>query len=56
MEFLTRAEKYVLARGDENSFKHYYTRCREWYNVEDSVWSALTWLYGEDVANLLKYQ
>lgn len=56
MEFLTRAEKYVLARGDTNSFKNYYTRYREWYNVEDSVWCALTWLYGEDVAKLLKYQ
>jgi hypothetical protein len=56
MDFLIRAEKYAGARGDENWFKHYYTKYREWYNVEDSVWCALTWLYDEDVAKLLKYQ
>ena len=56
MQFLIRAEKYAAARGDENFFKHWYTRYREYYNVEDSVWCALTWLYDEDVAKLLKYQ
>ena len=56
MDFLLRAERYAMARGDENYFKHWYTRYREWYNVEDSVWCALTWLYDEDVAKLLKYQ
>ena len=56
MDFLIRAEKYAMARGDENFFKHWYTRYREYYNVEDSVWCALTWLYDEDVAKLLKYQ
>mgnify|MGYP003347831272 FL=1 len=56
MEFLIRAEKYAAARGDTNWFKEYYTRYREWYNVEDSVWCALTWLYDEDVAKLLKHQ
>lgn len=54
--FLIRAEKYAEARGDENYFKHWYTRYREWYGVEDSVWCALTWLYDEDTAKLLKYQ
>ena len=54
--FLNRAEKYAEARGDENYFKHWYTRYREWYGVEDSVWCALTWLYDEDTAKLLKYQ
>jgi len=29
---------------------------REYYNVEYSVWCALTWLYDEDTAKLLKYQ
>ena len=56
MDFLIRAERYAMARGDENYFKHWYTRYREWYNVEDSVWCALTWLYDEEVAKLLKYQ
>ena len=40
------------------------TRCGEEHtteevkplNVEDSVWAALTWMYDEDVARLLKYQ
>ena len=56
MEFLIRAEKYATARGDENWFKHYYTKYREWYNVQDSVWCALTWLYDEHVAKMLRYQ
>mgnify|MGYP006289904321 FL=1 len=56
MDFLIRAEKYANARGDDYWFKHHYTKYREWYNVEDSVWCALTWLYDEDTAKLLKYQ
>lgn len=54
--FLIRAERYAQARGDENFFKEYYTRYREYHNVDDSVWCALTWLYDENVAKLLKYQ
>lgn len=56
MDFLIRAEKYAEARGDENYFKHWYTRYREYYGVEHSVWCALTWLYDEDVAKLLEAQ
>jgi hypothetical protein len=56
MEFLKRAERYAEARGDQYFFKQYYTTYREWYNVEDSVWCALSWLYDEDSAELLKYQ
>ena len=56
LDYLIRAEKYAEARGDENFFKQYYTRYREYYGVEDSVWCALTWLYDEDVAKLLMYQ
>ena len=56
MDFLKTAERYAEARGDENFFKHWYTRYREYYNVEDSVWHTLTWLYDEDTAKLLKYQ
>lgn len=54
--FLNRAERYAAARGDENWFKEVYTRYREWYNVSDSVWCALTWLYDEDSARMLKYK
>ena len=56
LEFLKRAESYAAARGDENWFKEVYTRYREWYNVSDSVWCALTWLYDEDSARMLKYK
>jgi hypothetical protein len=56
LDYLIRAEKYAEARGDENFFKHWYTRYREYYDVENSVWCALTWLYDEDVAKSLKYQ
>lgn len=56
MEFLERAEFYAAARGDTESFNKWYSRYREWYNVNDSVWCALTWLYDEEVAKLLKYQ
>ena len=56
MQFLIRAEKYAAARGDEDWFKMYYTDYRGWFNVEESVWRTLTWLYDEDIANLLKYQ
>ena len=56
MDFLIRAENYATERGDENWFKFYYTNYREWFNVEDSVWRTLTWLYDEDTAKLLKYQ
>ena len=56
MQYLIRAEKYAAVRGDEYFFKHWYTRYREYYNVEDSVWCALTWLYDEEVAKLLKYR
>jgi hypothetical protein len=56
LEFLKRAERYAEARGDSAWFKERYTAYREWYNVEDSVWCALSWLYDETSADLLKYQ
>jgi len=56
MEYLKRAQDYCIKRGDENWFAEVYTRYREWYNVSDSVWCALTWLYDENTAKLLKYQ
>ena len=56
MEYLKRAQDYCAARNDENWFAEVYTRYREFYNVSDSVWCALTWLYDEDTAKLLKYK
>ena len=56
MGFLIRAEQYAEARGDKDSFKQYYRQYRAWYNIEDSVWCALTWLYDEDTAKCVKYQ
>lgn len=56
MEYLKRAERYAEARGDTAFFNQWYTKYREVYNVEDSVWGTLMWLYDEEVADLLKYQ
>ena len=56
MEYLKRAQDYTETRGDENWFAEVYTRYREYYSVSDSVWCALTWLYDEDTAKLLKYK
>ncbi len=54
MDFLIRAEKYAEARGDESWFKYHYTRYREYYNVTESVWKTLDYLYGEDTADKLE--
>lgn len=56
LEFLKRAEAYTEKRNDDYFFKEYYTKYREYHNVEDSVWLALRRLYDEEVANLLQYQ
>ena len=56
MEYLKRAQDYTAWRGDENWFCERYTAYREFYNVSDSVFCALTWLYDEDTATLLKYK
>ena len=56
IEYLMRAEKYAETRGDEYYFKHYYSSCREYNDVVESVWLTLRWLYDEEVANLLKFQ
>ena len=56
MDYLKRAQDYTEARGDENWFNEYYTSYREFYNVADSVFCALSWLYDEDTATLLKYK
>jgi hypothetical protein len=54
MDFLKRAQDYAADRGDDDWFAERYTLYREWYNVSDSVWCALTWLYDETVAKQLK--
>ena len=56
MEYLKRAQDYAAARGDENWFCERYTSYREFYNVVDSVFCALSWLYDEDTATMLKYK
>ena len=56
MEYLKRAEAYAEARGDELWFKNLYTCLRAFNNVEDSVWKTLSYLYGNESADLLLYQ
>jgi hypothetical protein len=48
MEFLKNAEAYCESIGDSFWFKEYYTRYREYYSVEDSVYSALLAMYGDE--------
>ena len=56
MDFLIRAKKYAAARGDEYWFKNLYTDFREYNNVTDSVWKTLSYLYSNEVADLLNFQ
>jgi len=56
MDFLIRAEKYAEARGDALWFKNIYTGFREYNSVNDSVWKALSYLYSNEVADLLEFQ
>ena len=56
MEYLKRAEEYAESLGDDLWFKHLYTGFREFNNVEDSVWKTLSYLYSDDVADLLESQ
>lgn len=56
MDFLKRAERYAEARGDEMWFKNLYTGYRQYNGVTDSVWKTLSYLYGNEVADLLEFQ
>jgi len=56
MDFLIRAERYAEARGDEFWFKEYYTRFRDCNNVTDAVWKTLSYLYDDEIADLLEFQ
>lgn len=54
MDFLIRAEKYTEARGDEIWFKNLYTGFRQYNGVTDSVWKTLSYLYGNETADMLE--
>ena len=56
MEYLKRAELYAEERGDEHWFKNLYTSFREYNGVTDSVWRTLSYLYSNQVADLLEAQ
>jgi hypothetical protein len=56
MEYLRRAELYALARGDDLYFKNLYTQFRDFNCVTDSVWKTLSYLYSNEVADLLEFQ
>ena len=56
MDFLIRAEKYAETRGDENWFKEIYSEFRLYNDVTESVWKTLSYLYDDDLADLLKFQ
>ncbi len=54
MDFLIRAEKYCLDRGDDLWFKSIYTGYRENHSVQSSVWYTLSTLYSSKVADDLR--
>jgi hypothetical protein len=54
--YLIRAELYAEARGDEMSFKNLYIGFREYNGVTDSVWKTLSYLYSNQVADMLEVQ
>jgi len=56
MDFLKRAEQYAEQLGDDYWFKEVYTELRQHYNVTESVWAALQYLYGSYTADLLEMQ
>lgn len=55
-EYLERAERYAEARGDYREFINLYVGFRRFNNIEESVWRTLSHLYGNESADLLKYQ
>jgi hypothetical protein len=54
--YLIRAELYAEARGDGMWFKNLYTGFREYNGVTDSVWKTLSYLYSNQVADMLEVQ
>lgn len=56
MDYLIRAELYCEARGDELWFKNLYNGFREYNSVTESVWKTLSYLYSNEVADLVEFQ
>ena len=58
MKYLKIAEQYAEKFGAEDSyyFKNLYTRFRQYNDVKDSVWKTLSYLYGNDTADMLEEQ
>jgi len=56
MDFLKRAQQYAQVRGDDNWFREVYTQLRQHYNVDESVWKTLQYLYGSYTADVLELQ
>ena len=54
MKFLKLAESYAQEHGDELWFKNLYTDFRAFNDVGDSVWKTLSYLYGNEVADMLE--
>jgi len=53
VNYLKLAQVYVDERNDTDWFSLHYTNAREWFNVQDSVYKVLTFLYNENVAKKL---
>ena len=54
MKYFKLAQDYVMERGDENYFAHYYSLYRTHYSVIESAWKTMEYLYGDCVANDLE--
>jgi hypothetical protein len=51
LKFLKSAQEFALNKGDDDWFCEVYTRYRERLDIDDSTWFALSYLYGNEVAN-----
>lgn len=51
MDYLIRAEDYAAERGDVIRFKNIYACFRLYYNIRESVWKTLNYLYSSSVAD-----
>lgn len=56
MDYLKRAEQYAECRGDDLWFKNLYTQYREFNSIVDAVWMTLSYLYSNQVADMLEFQ
>ena len=51
LSYFSKAEKYTLARGDEDWFSEVYLVYRESFGIRESSWRALAYLYSYDIAD-----